>query len=46
MSVGRALNQVGVSECINSEAISEETALGSLRASARREDGRAVSRTW
>lgn len=44
-SVGRALNQEGVWPAANSEAISLETAAELVRASAIREEGRAVSRT-
>ena len=46
MSLGRALYQVGVSPAANSDAICEETAGELVRASARREEGRAVWRTW
>lgn len=46
MSDGSAVNQLGVSLCSNSETIWEETAAESVRASATREEGRAVWRTW
>jgi hypothetical protein len=46
MSVGRAVNQVGVSPAANWDAISLPTAAELVRASATRELGRAVWRTW
>lgn len=45
MSLGRLVNQVGVSLWENSDAISLETASELVRASATREDGSAVWRT-
>lgn len=45
MLVGRSLNQLGVSPALNWEAISFETAGGSVRASLMRDEGRAVART-
>ena len=45
IGVGRAVNQLGVVPALNSEAISEETAPGFVKASATRDDGRAVART-
>lgn len=45
MSLGRATNQLGVWPAANSEAISLDTAAELVRASATREEGRAVWRT-
>jgi hypothetical protein len=45
MSLGRAVNQLGVAPAANSDAISLETAAELVRASEIREDGSAVSRT-
>jgi len=46
MSLGRAANQDGVAPAMNSDAISEETAAELVKASATRDDGRAVASTW
>jgi len=46
MSVGSAANQEGVAPTENSDAISDETAAELVRASATRDDGSAVARTW
>ena len=45
-SEGSAVNQVGVSPALNCDAISLDTAAELVSASATREDGRAVCRTW
>lgn len=45
-SDGSAVNQVGVSPALNCDAISLDTAAELVSASATREDGRAVCRTW
>ena len=45
MPVGRDWNQVGVWPAENSDAISDATSFEFVRASARRDEGRAVART-
>ena len=45
-SDGSAVNHVGVSPALNCDAISLDTAAELVSASATREDGRAVCRTW